>query len=354
MLLSVIIGVGSGLIGLILTKDMLLWMKTPEDIIEKSALYMRIYFLGIPATMVYNFGAAIIRSSGDTRRPLMILSVSGLANVLLNLLFVIVFHMDVAGVAIATIAAQYLSAIAIVRILLTDDAEYKLYLSDLKIHKKELFEVLKYGIPAGLQTSMFSLSNMIIQSSVNSFGSAVMAGNGAAGSIDAFVFAASDSGAQAAMTFSGQNYGAKKLKRVKSSMLYSMLLSTVLGLLFGIVVLIFKQPLLLLYVDSAEALAAGVSRLNTMCGIYFTCGIMNSIANTVRGMGKSVVPMMITMFFVCAFRVAWIYTVFPISRTIETIFVSYPISYILAIFAHSTYFIIVYLKKKKQLKEELV
>ena len=345
---SLILGVVLGIFGFFASKGMLVLMDSPPDVLPKATVYVKIYFLGLPALMVYNFGAAIIRSAGDTKRPLIILGISGLVNVLLNLVFVILLKMDVAGVALATIISQYLSAIAIVHKLTHDDAAYRLSLSELKIHKKELLDVLKYGIPMGIQNSMFSISNVIIQSSINSFGKIVMAGNAAAASIDGFVFAATDSGAQASITFAGQNAGAKKYDRVKKSLFLCIGLSTVMGILFGMLAIIFKNPLLSLYSDTPEAITAGAVRINIMCSIYFTCGIMNAIGNAVRGMGKSVVPMIITMFFVCVFRIIWIYTILPLNNTPATVYISYPISWVLAIIAHFTYFLIVYNSKKKK------
>ncbi len=345
---SLILGVVLGIFGFFASKGMLVLMDSPPDVLPKATVYVKIYFLGLPALMVYNFGAAIIRSAGDTKRPLIILGISGLVNVLLNLVFVILFKMDVAGVALATIISQYLSAIAIVHKLTHDDAPYRLSLSELKIHKKELLGVLKYGIPMGIQNSMFSISNVIIQSSINSFGKIAMAGNAAAASIDGFVFAATDSGAQASITFAGQNAGAKKYDRVKKSLFLCIGLSTVMGILFGMLAIIFKHPLLSLYSDTPEAIAAGAVRIDIMCSIYFTCGIMNAIGNAVRGMGKSVVPMIITMFFVCVFRIIWIYTILPLNNTPATVYISYPISWVLAIIAHFTYFLIVYNSQKKK------
>lgn len=347
MLVSVILGVFISIFGVLSSHFVLTLMKSPPDVIDKATLYMRIYFLGTPALMVYNFGAAIIRSAGDTKRPLIILGLSGIVNVVLNLIFVIIFHMDVAGVAIATIISQYLSAIAIVLKLMHDDADYKLFLSDLKIYKQELLGVLKYGVPMGLQNSMFSLSNVIIQSSINSFGTFVVAGNAAESSINAFVLAACDSGAQAAITFSGQNAGAKKFDRVKKSMVLCVFLTSVLGLVVGMIAFIFKVPLLSLYTDTPESIAAGVEKMNILCPIYFTCGIMHTIGNTVRGMGKSVMPMITTMFFVCIFRILWILTILPVYNTPSSIYISYPISWVLAIVAHFIYFLFVFHRQKK-------
>ena len=347
MLVSVILGVFISIFGVLSSHFVLTLMKSPSDVIDKATLYMRIYFLGTPALMVYNFGAAIIRSTGDTKKPLIILGLSGIVNVILNLVFVIVFHMDVAGVALATIISQYLSAVAIVSKLIHDDAPYKLFPSELKIHKAQLLDVLKYGVPMGLQNSMFSFSNVIIQSSVNSFGTFVVAGNAAETSINSFVLAACDSGSQAAITFSGQNAGAKKFDRVKKSMILCVLYTTVVGLIVGFTAFLFKVPLLSLYTDTPESLAAGIEKMNILCPIYFTCGIMHTIGNTVRGMGKSVVPMITTMFFVCIFRILWIMFILPLNNTPSSIYVSYPISWALAIVAHFIYFLFVFKKQKK-------
>lgn len=346
MLVSVILGVFISIFGILSSHFVLTLMKSPEDVIDKATLYMRIYFLGTPALMVYNFGAAIIRSTGDTKKPLIILGLSGIVNVILNLVFVIVFHMDVAGVALATIISQYLSAFAIVSKLIHDDAPYKLFLSELKIHKAQLLDVLKYGVPMGLQNSMFSFSNVIIQSSVNSFGTFVVAGNAAETSINSFVLAACDSGSQASITFSGQNAGAKKFDRVKKSMILCVLYTTVVGLIVGFTAFLFKVPLLSLYTDTPESLAAGIEKMNILCPVYFTCGIMHTIGNTVRGMGKSVVPMLTTMFFVCIFRILWIMFILPLNNTPSSIYVSYPISWALAIVAHFIYFLFVFKKQK--------
>ncbi len=347
MTVSVILGIALGIFGFFACETLLTWMDSPPTVLPKATLYMQIYFLGLPALMVYNFGAAIVRAAGDTKRPLIILGLSGLVNVILNLIFVIVLKMDVAGVALATIISQYLSAIAIVTKLMRDDAAYKLYLSELRIYKKELLGILKYGIPMGLQNAMFSFSNVIIQSSVNSFGDIVMAGNAAAQSIDGFIFAAADSGAQAAITFAGQNTGAGKFKRVKKSMYLCIAMSCFLSILVGGIVMLFERPLLGIYTDTPAAIDAGSIRLNIMCVWYFTCGIMNVISNTIRGMGKTVFPMISSIFFVCVFRVIWIYTILPLFRTPATIYWSYPISWLMAIVALSSYFIIIYNQKKK-------
>lgn len=347
MLLSIILGFIVGGIGFTVSKHLLLLMSTPEDVLPKATVYVQIYFLGLPGLMVYNFGAAILRSAGDTKRPLLILTLSGIANVILNLILVISFKMDVAGVATATIISQYISAVWVVVFLIRDNAPYRLYLSKLRIYGKNLLQILRFGVPMGIQSSFFALSNVLIQSSVNTFDSIVIAGNTAAANIEGFIFVANDSSAQAAMTFAGQNYGAKKYKRIKKIMLECSLLCLIIGTLMGAAVLLLKEPLLSFYTDSAAVIEAGVIRINIICMFYSLCGIMGVIGNTVRGMGKSLIPMLITMIFVCVMRVVWLYTAFAAVRTIETIYWSYPVSWGLAIIAQLIYFIAVYKRKIK-------
>lgn len=350
MLLSVILGFVVGTIGFTVSKYLLLLMSTPEDVLPKATLYVRIYFLGLPGLMVYNFGSAILRSVGDTKRPLFILTFSGIVNVVLNLVFVINLKMDVAGVATATIISQYISAASVIFLLMRDNAPHRLSLSKLRIYSQSLKKIIQFGVPMGIQSSFFAISNVLIQSSVNTFSSAVIAGNTAAGNIEGFIFAASDSTAQAAMTFAGQNSGAKKYKRVKKVMLECSLLCLILGTVLGAVVLLLKEPLLSIYTDSTAVVNAGIVRINIICMFYSLCGIMGVISNTVRGMGKSLIPMIITMIFVCVMRVVWLYTAFAAAQTIEIIYWSYPLSWGLAIIAQFIYFTIVYKKKIKSVQ----
>lgn len=342
ILLSLILGVVIGVIGFFLCRPLLTLMSSPEDVIDKASLYMKIYFCGMPGFMVYNFGASILRSAGDTKRPLYILSFSGLVNVALNLVFVIFLHMDVAGVALATIISQYISAISVLFLLTHDEADYKLSIKSLKIKGNILSQILQYGLPIGIQNSLFSFSNVLIQSSINTFGSTILAGNSAAQSIEGFVWQAANSASQAAMTFTGQNFGARKFERVKTVLIECCGFAVSVGLLFGGIVVLFKEPLLSIYTDSPNVITAGSNRIVIICLFYFLCGIMDTVSNVSRGMGKSIVPMIITLICVCAIRIAWLYTIFPIFRSPATVYWSYPITWALAIFFQLIYFIIVY------------
>ena len=326
---------------------MLVLMGSPNEVLDKATLYMRIYFLGTPGFLIYNFGAAILRSAGDTKRPLVILSVSGIANVVLNLIFVICFNMDVAGVALATIASQYISAVWVVIILLKENTDFKLTLKKLHIYKNELILIIKYGLPMGIQSSFFSISNVTIQSSINSFGTLVVAGNSAASNIEGLVYTASNAVAQTAMTFSGQNTGAGNYKRVKKVLLLCLVLTTFIGLFFGGLVILLKNPLLAIYTDNPAVISAGALRINIICMFYALCGMMDTSANVTRGMGKSVVPMIITLVLVCFVRVGWVFTIFKLFNTAECVYWSYPFTWTLAIIAQLIYFIIVYKSKTK-------
>lgn len=349
MLLSVIIGFFVGTIGFFISKKVLLLMGTPDDVIHKATLYIKIYFLGLPGLMIYNFGASILRAAGDTKRPLYILTLSGIINVLCNLVFVIVFKMDVVGVATATILSQYISAVRVVVILLKDNADYRLSLSKLKIHRKSLSQIISYGLPMGIQNSLFSFSNVLIQSSINSFGSTIMAGNAAAINIEGFVYVASDSGAQATLSFVGQNFGAKKYDRILKVVFCSAVLSLVMAAIFSGFTVLFRESLLGIYTDSAQVIAAGSKRLLMITSCQAICGIMGVMANAARGMGKSIVPMVSTLFFVCVLRIVCVYTVFARFHTIEVLYASYPITWLLAIIAHSIYFAKVFKKEKSKI-----
>lgn len=348
MLLSVFLGFIVGAVGVFLCRPLLVLMGSPTDVLDKATLYMRIYFLGMPGFMVFNFGAAILRSAGDTKRPLIILSISGLANVVLNLFFVILFEMDVAGVALATITSQYISAVWIVIILLKENSAYRLFLGKLRIYKNEFLQIIIYGLPIGIQSAFFSVSNVIIQSSINSFGTLVVAGNSAASNIEGFVYSASNSISQTAMTFAGQNTGAGDYKRVKKVLIECSLLTLVVGMFLGAVVILFKTPLLLIYTDNPAVITAGVIRINIICLFYGFCGVMDTVANISRGIGKSFVPMIITLVFVCIVRIGWIFTVFKLFGTVECVYWSYPITWTLAIIAQLIYFAIVYKSKTKR------
>lgn len=347
MLLSLICGVLVGVIGFSFANPLLKLMSSPEDVIDKATLYMKIYFLGLPGAMVYNFGSAILRSAGDAKRPLLILSLSGIANVGFNLIFVILFKMDVVGVASATAISQYISAVWVVLILVKENADYKLFINRLRIHKNELFQIIIYGLPMGIQSSFFSISNVILQSSVNTFGTLVIAGSSAASNIEGFVYQATHAVAQAAITFSGQNTGAGKYKRVKKVLILCSFLSIVIGAVAGSATLLLKNQLLSLYTDNPNVIIAGATRMNIMCLFYGLCGVMDTVAYVSRGMGKSVAPMIITLFFVCIVRIAWVYTIFKMFNTIESIYISYPVTWSLGILGQLAYFTFIYKSKIK-------
>ncbi|MBO4421817.1 MAG: MATE family efflux transporter [Clostridia bacterium] len=360
-MISLISGCFLAVVGFFLARPLLTLMGTPDNVIDKSVLYMKIYFIGIPGNMVYNFGSAIMRGCGDTRRPLIYLSSSGLVNVLLNLLFVIVFKMGVAGVATATIIAQALSAFMVFVYMIRTDAPCRISRSTLKISKKELIMIIKVGLPSGIQGSVFSISNVLIQSSVNSFGSVVMDGNTASGNLEGFIYTAMNSVAQAAMSFVSQNYGAGDFERIKKTVVRCVLLATFAGILMSTVAIGFSAPLLRLYINAEipnpQVVHYGQLRLMTVASMYFFCGIMDTLSFSVRGIGHSTVSMIVSLLGACLFRIVWIYTVFAADRSLLTLYLSYPISWALTGTAHLNCLTVLYKKEKyriSQYKEKTV
>lgn len=331
-------------LGIAVSRAALTWMGTPEDVIEHSVLYMRIYFVGMPFTMAYNFGAAILRAIGDTKRPLYYLLGAGIINVVLNLVFVIGFSMGVAGVAVATVISQAISAALVLRCLTKAPAAYRLDFSALKIHKDKLWKMMQIGLPAGLQSSLFSISNVLIQSSVNSFGSIVMAGNTAASNVEGFVYTAMNSFSQTIISFTGQNYGARKYKNIGKILLLCQGMVTLTGILLGNLAYFFGDKVLLLYSSDAEVIRYGLLRMSIICTSYFLCGIMDVMAGALRGMGYSLVPMFVSLTGACLFRIVWIYTVFRQYQSLICLYISYPISWALTFLAHVICFLIVYRK----------
>ncbi|NMB97331.1 MAG: MATE family efflux transporter, partial [Clostridiaceae bacterium] len=326
---SVIFGIITSIIGISMARLFLQAMGTPEEVIKHSTLYMRIYFAGMPASMVYNFGSSILRAIGDTKRPLVFLSISGIVNVVLNLIFVIVFGMGVAGVAIATIIAQIISAVLIILCLIKIDGCYRLKIHEIKIYRDKLVKIMKIGIPAGLQSSIFSLSNVIIQSSVNSFGKLAMAGNTAGSNIDGLIYIATNSFYHSSLAFTGQNVGAKKYERIGRVLGICIFLATAVGFSLGMLSYVFGKNLLSIYSpNDAQVIEYGMIRLRIMGLTYFTCGIMEVIVGSLRGMGVSLIPMFVTVIGVCGVRIGWIYTVFAMNRTLEVLYMSYPASWV--------------------------
>lgn len=330
ILASLVFGVVLIVLGMLLARPMLEMMATPEDVLDQAVLYMRIYFVGMPVMMLYNFGAAVLRAVGDTQRPLYFLLLAGVVNVLLNLFFVIVLRMDVAGVATATDISQAISAGLVVWCLTKVDGDYRLDLKGLCLKKDKLVRMAKIGLPAGIQGASFSISNVLIQSSINSFGAIAMAGNTAAANIEGFVGTAQDAFAQAAMSAAGQNLGAGKLKRMNRILVLCLALGMGTGLIMGVGATLLGNSLLGIYSPDPEVVAFGIRRMRICCTMQCLGCMMGVLAGIIRGMGASFVPMAITITSVCGFRVVWLFTVFAAYPTLEVLYASYPITWALA------------------------
>ena len=360
MTLAIIAGVAVGLIGFAFCRPLLAMMDNP--VLDLATTYMKIYFLGMPFNMVYNFGASILRAVGDTKRPLIYLTIAGVVNVVLNLILVVVFHMNVAGVAIATVASQAVSAVLVVICLMRSHGVVHLDLKELRIHKRQLTDIARVGLPAGLQGSLFSISNVLIQSSVNGFGEVVVAANSAGGNLEGFVYTAMNAIHQAALTFASQNLGAGKIKRVRRSVGVCLLTVLVIGLVLGNLMLLFGRPLLSLYLDDPAAidLATGVTvldygmkRLSWMLPLYCLCGLMDVMVGTLRGVGYSIMPMIVSLTGACIFRVVWILTVFAANPTLDILYMSYPISWALTFGTHLICYVFVARKKLGALEAKI-
>ena len=341
---SVVCGTILVLVGFFVSRPALGWMGTPENVIGHSVLYMRIYFVGMPFMMAYNFGSAVLRAVGDTRRPLYYLLIAGVVNVVLNLIFVIVFSMGVAGVAIATVVSQAISAALVLRCLVCTDSVYRLELAGMRIAPDKLAKMFQIGMPAGLQGALFSISNVLIQSSVNSFGSTAMAGNTAAANLESFVYTGMNAFHQAAISFSGQNYGAQKFRRVGKVALICQVAVVVVGLAMGNVFYLLGGHLLKLYSTDPEVIRYGILRMLYICVPYFLCGMMDVMVGILRGMGYAIMPMLVSLTGACLLRGVWIYTVFQQYRSLECLYLSYPISWGLTFLVHLACFGVVYHK----------
>jgi len=345
---SIVLGIISGIfltiIGVIFARPVLGLMGSPDNVIDLATLYLKIYFLGMPALIVYNFCAAMLRAVGDTKRPLYFLTAAGVLNVILNMILVIVFKMSVAGVAIATTVSQYLSVILVIWYLWKKGGILKFEPSKLAVDKYILKRIIGIGFPAGLQGTVFSFSNVVIQSAVNSFGSDVVAGNSATMNIEGFVYIAMNAIYQTAITFVGQNYGAGKKKRVLKCMLQCQAIVFVVGITAGVLSSVFSTQLLHIYTNSPTVVAAGKIRCTYILPTYFLCGAMEVMVGALRGIGQSVVPMITSMLGACAFRLVWIATIFQWKRTTGMLYISYPISWIITLLAHVIFFIYFYRK----------
>ena len=341
LLVSLAAGILLLLVGLLGSPALLHLLNTKEDLYPGAVLYLRVYFLGMPALALYNFGNAIFSAIGETKKPLYYLCIAGVLNILLNLFFVIVFHMGVAGVALATIISQAISAFLIILCLMKMDGPCHLDFKHLKFHPEQLKSMLRIGLPAGLQGAIFSISNVLIQSSVNSFGSQVMAGNTAAGNIEGFVYNSMNAVYQTSLSFTSQNMGAKKFDRINKILFQCLLVVTAIGLVMGGGAYLLGEPLLGIYTSSPEVVSYGLIRLKYVCATYFLCGLMDVMVGTIRGMGYSIMPMLVSLTGACAFRVIWIFTIFQMNRTLDCLYISYPISWVLTAGVHLICYFIV-------------
>ena len=337
---TAIVGAAGGVlfafVGVTLSRPMLQLMGTPQEVLPLAAVYLRIYFLGIPFLAVYNFLSAVLRSVGDTERPLVFMAVSGAVNVVLNLIMVVVFHLGVVGVAVATVASELLSCFLTVRCLLRTEGPYRLPLGKLRFSRSQFLQMLRIGLPAGIQGSLFSISNVIIQSSINSFGAAAVAGNAAAGSLEGFAFCSQDAVSQAAVASVSQCMGARRYERVRSAVTACVLLEIAVSVVIYGTILLLRYPLLHIYTDDADAVSFAIIRLLVLGVLYSTNGLMNAMTGVVRGHGYSVLPTALTLAGVCGFRLLWIYTVFARHHDPYILYSCYPLSWIITIIAQFT------------------
>lgn len=351
---SIFLSIACGLFltaaGVIFAEKLLILMQTPEEVLGLSATYLRIYFVGMVAMMIYNFGSSLLRSKGDTKRPLYFLTLSGVINVILNMIFVIVLNMDVAGVALATVISQCISAGLIIRCLMLEEDSFRFEFKKLALDRAIAGKILRIGIPAGFQGVVFSLSNVVIQSSVNSFGPIVMAGSAAAASIEGFVWVSMNSFSQGALTFSSQNIGGGKYSRINRIAVISCVCAAVTGLVFGNLACLFGEQLLRIYDPRPEIIEPGLTRMYLVCGLYLCCGLMDSIVGTIRGMGYAITPTIVSLLGACGLRIIWIFTIFQIPEyhTEFMLFLSYPISWTITFLVHLICFVFMRRKFPKE------
>lgn len=347
ILAALICGIILIFIGFFFAGPILKWMGSPDDVRPLSVAYIRCYFIGMPASMIYNFGSGILRAIGDTKRPTIYITLAGILNFLLNLVFVLGLHLDAMGVGLATGISQFLAAGLILKALMSEEGSCRLEIKRLRIVKDKMLKLLQVGIPAGMQGTFFSLSNVLIQSSVNSFGSIVMAGNTAGMNIEGFVYTSMNAFHQTAVSFTSQNYGAQKFDRIKKITAYCLVLVTVVGLVTGVGAFLASPWLLQIYSTKAEVIAYGILRMSIISVTYFLCGVMEVFVGVIRGLGRSVMPMVVSLLGSCVFRVVWIFTVFASIRTLKCLYISYPVSWILTSLAHAICLIYVMRKVTK-------
>ena len=354
MALSLVIGFAVMLIGTIGARQFLIWMQANPEVIDKAHTYLFIYFFGAPANIVYNFGAALLRAKGDTQRPLLYLTVAGVVNVVLNVILVVAAHMDVAGVAVATIVSQYISAILIVIALLREKGELHLIIKKLRFYKEELLRIIRIGLPSGILSSFFSIANIIIQSAVNTFSAAIIAGNATGVSIEAFIYTSMNAVAGTASTFSGQNFGAGKYKRIKRIMLDCCLIEAVVGILLGGLFMLLRHQLAGIYTTEQEVIRVAGQRMMVILPFYFVCGVVEVLVGCMRGMNYSVLPTAASFVSVCVYRIVWVFTLFRAYHTPRLLWLSYPISWIINFAIDLVMILILFrvVQKQKELEGE--
>lgn len=349
MLLSLLSGIFIGIFGFFMSGKLLVLMGSPDDVLPLATLYLKIYFTGCPGSVVYNFGSAIVRATGDTKKPLIILASTGLVNVALNLILVVFFHMGVSGVAIGTIVSQYLSAIMIVIHLTKMNNACRLHFNKLRINKTELLKIIQIGLPAGIQNSLFSVSNVIIQSTVNSFGSVAMAGIAAGSNYDSYIYTATNAIAQTTMTFSSQNMGAGKYENIGKIYRYCITITVIIGVVMGALGTVFSEFIVGFFSTDKDVIAIGAQRLALVMPFYVFCSLMDVAAGQLRGVGESFKPMVFSLLGACGVRLFWIYAILPLNRTLIFLYWAYPISWFVTFVIQSTLYFFV---KKKLFKNQ--
>lgn len=350
--LSIVSGILLTIVGFLGSRQILIWMNTPKEVVDLAALYLRVYFLGMTGVMVYNFGASVLRAVGDTRRPMYYLAFSGVVNVILNLIFVILLKMDVAGVGAATAISQWIAAVFVVNCMRKEEGAMKLVLRELHISMDKFVSIVRIGLPAGVQGLIFSMTNVMIQSSVNSFGAVIVAGNSAAANIENFIYFPMNAFYQATISFTSQNVGAKRISRIDKILTRGEMGAIAMGLIVGLLELLFGTTLLGIYSTSDAVIAAGMRRLAILAPTYVFCGAMDVMVGALRGMGYSVMPMLVSLVGVCGLRVIWILTLFqmPQFHTLEMLYLTYPVTWLLTFAAHLATFLVI----RKKLREKAV
>ena len=354
LVLAFICGIALMGIGIFICEPLLRLMSCPDSVIDLAVLYMRIYFCGVPASLIYNFGDGILRTFGDSKRPMRILAVSGIINVALNLVFVIVFHMSVAGVAVATIISQYVSAIRVLMILFNSKGEYRLSVKEMLLHKKELTTIVRVGLPCGLNGAVFSISNVVIQSTVNTFGDTLIAGNVAAEGITTFLYQVVAATYSATVSFAGQCYGAGKIKRINRLLGTAILLGSIILSILCSIMTIFPRPLLSIFNSDPLVIEAGIPKMLILGWGYVLYCISEALLACLRGMRKTAIPTALNVFCICVVRVLWVWSIFSLYPTTTVLYLCYPVSYALSTSSLGVYYICVYKKFLKRAQPQSI